>query len=247
MNLQYSGEEKIPAGLDTVWAFVTDPEKVGRCFPEVVDVTVQDATHFEAVVKVGVGPVRGKFKMKVELLPAASKRRIDMKMSGGGFGSAVDLTAGADLVDAGDGTTLLEMERPGRSARPDRRRRRTRARRAGPEADRAGVWQRPPAVDGLNRAVVAQMSRVTLRERFFPLHQPDDVERFLSGFAWCVIFKAGTSDKTVDAWLVAQKALEPRVDVAVGFIRLPEDRPASDRVSDALRRRAPQSAAHPVP
>jgi carbon monoxide dehydrogenase subunit G len=108
VNLQYSGEEKIPVGLEVVWTFVTDPEKVGRCFPEVVDVTVQDSTHFEAVVKVGVGPVRGKFKLKVELLPAPSKRRIDMKMSGGGFGSAVDLTAGADLVDAGDGTTHLK-------------------------------------------------------------------------------------------------------------------------------------------
>jgi carbon monoxide dehydrogenase subunit G len=30
-----------------------------------------------------------------------------MKVSGGGFGSALDLTAGADLADAGDGTTLL--------------------------------------------------------------------------------------------------------------------------------------------
>ena len=108
MNLQYTGEEKIPADLDTVWAFVTDPAKVGRCFPEVVDVTVQDSTHFEAIVKVGVGPVRGRFKMKVELLPADSKRRIDMKISGGGFGSTVDLTSGADLVDAGDRTTLLK-------------------------------------------------------------------------------------------------------------------------------------------
>ena len=108
MNLQYTGEEKIPAGIDTVWAFVTDPEKVGRCFPDVVDVTVQDATHFESIVKVGVGPVRGKFKMKVELVPAASKRRIDMKISGGGFGSTVDLTSGADLVDGGGGTTLLK-------------------------------------------------------------------------------------------------------------------------------------------
>ena len=108
MHLQYTGEERIPASLDTVWAFVTDPQKVGHCFPDVVDVTVQDATHFEAIVKVGVGPVRGKFKMKVELVPTDSKRRIDMKMSGGGFGSAVDLTSGADIVDGGDGTTLLK-------------------------------------------------------------------------------------------------------------------------------------------
>ena len=108
MNLQYSGEEKIRVGFDAVWAFVTVPERLGRCFPDVVDVAVQDATHFDAIVKVGVGPVRGKFNMKVELLPGPSKRRLDMKMSGGGFGSAVDMTAGADLIDAGDGTTLLK-------------------------------------------------------------------------------------------------------------------------------------------
>lgn len=86
------------------------------------------------------------------------------------------------------------------------------------------------------------MSRVTLRERFFPLHQPADVERFLGGFPWCVIFKAGTSDKTFDAWLVAQQVLEPRVDVAVGFIRLPEDRPASERVAtlSEIVHRSPQ-------
>lgn len=86
------------------------------------------------------------------------------------------------------------------------------------------------------------MSRITLRERFFPLHQPDDVDRFLERFLWSVVFKAGMGDKTVEAWLVAQNALEPRVDVAVGFIRLPEDRPASDRVSalTGLAHRSPQ-------
>jgi carbon monoxide dehydrogenase subunit G len=31
-----------------------------------------------------------------------------LKISGGGFGSAVDMTAGADLIDAGDGTTRLK-------------------------------------------------------------------------------------------------------------------------------------------
>jgi carbon monoxide dehydrogenase subunit G len=108
VNLQYSGEEKIPASVDTVWAYVTDPERVGRSFPDVADVTVVDPTHFVAVVNVGVGPVRGKFKVKVELLPDPSKHHLDMKISGGGFGSAIDLTAGADIVDAGDGSTLLK-------------------------------------------------------------------------------------------------------------------------------------------
>jgi len=86
------------------------------------------------------------------------------------------------------------------------------------------------------------MARLTLRERFFPLHQPADVDQFLGRFSRCVIFKAGTSDKTFDAWLVAQPVLEPRVDVAVGFIRLPEDRPASERVAalSGIAHRSPQ-------
>jgi carbon monoxide dehydrogenase subunit G len=108
MNLQYSGEEKITASPDVVWAFVTDPEKIARSMPEVVEVTVHDPTHVDAVVQVAVGPVRGKFKLKVELQPDPSRRRIDLKISGGGFGSAVDLTAGADVVDTGGATTLLK-------------------------------------------------------------------------------------------------------------------------------------------
>jgi len=86
------------------------------------------------------------------------------------------------------------------------------------------------------------MSRVTIRERFFLLHQPADVDRLLGGFPWCVIFKAGTSDKTFDAWQAAQNALEPRTDVAVGFMRLPEDRAASDHVSarSGIAHRSPQ-------
>ena len=110
MNLQYRGEEKIAASTATVWAFVKDPEKVGRCLPEVVSVAVQDPTHLDAVVQVAVGPVRGRFKLKLELLPDSANKRMGMKVSGGGFGSAVDLTAGADVVDAGDGTTLLKWD-----------------------------------------------------------------------------------------------------------------------------------------
>jgi carbon monoxide dehydrogenase subunit G len=110
MNLHYSGEETITAGAEAVWSFVTDPGKVGHCFPDVIEVTVHDATHLEAIVRVGVGPVRGKFKLKVELMPDSVRRRIGMKVSGGGFGSAIDLTAGADVVAAGAGTTLLKWD-----------------------------------------------------------------------------------------------------------------------------------------
>ena len=106
MNLQYEGREDIPADPAAVWAFVNDPEKVGHCLPEVIQVTVRDPTHFEAIVGVGLGPVRGKFTFKFELQPDETARRMNMKIAGGGLGSAVDLTAGADIVPAERGTTL---------------------------------------------------------------------------------------------------------------------------------------------
>jgi carbon monoxide dehydrogenase subunit G len=45
--------------------------------------------------------------MKVELVPDPSASRIGLKISGGGFGSAIDLTAGADLIEAGATQTTL--------------------------------------------------------------------------------------------------------------------------------------------
>jgi carbon monoxide dehydrogenase subunit G len=107
VNLQYTGREEIPADPATVWAFVNDPAEVGHCLPDVIQVTVKDPTHFDAVVGVGVGPVRGRFTFKFELQPDDAARRMNMKIAGGGLGSAVDLTAGADIVAApGGGTTL---------------------------------------------------------------------------------------------------------------------------------------------
>jgi len=75
------------------------------------------------------------------------------------------------------------------------------------------------------------VSRSTLPERFFQLGDPAAVDRFLDDFAWSAVFKAATSEKTFEAWFIAQKALEPRLDVAVGLIQIPAGRRASDHVA----------------
>lgn len=107
MNLQYSGEEQIPADPATVWAFVNDPEQIAGCLPDLIKATVHDPQHFDAVVGVAVGPVRGRFTFKFALQPDQAAQRMNMKITGGGFGSAVDLTAGANVVPAaGTGTVL---------------------------------------------------------------------------------------------------------------------------------------------
>jgi len=86
------------------------------------------------------------------------------------------------------------------------------------------------------------MARTTLPERLFRLHDPAALDRFLDRFEWAALFKAGSGDRTIDAWLVAQRALEPRTDVPVGLVVLPDDRPASERASAraGIAHRSPQ-------
>lgn len=108
MKLSYSGQEKVQAPPAAVWAFVQDPERVARCLPEVQDVKVIDANNMEATVKVGVGMVRGNFKFKINVQPDQENNRVNVVVQGGGLGSVIDMTAGANVVDNGDGTTTLD-------------------------------------------------------------------------------------------------------------------------------------------
>jgi uncharacterized protein len=106
VNLQYSGHEDIPVAKDAVWAFISDPASVASCMPDLLESKIVDARTFDAVVRVAVGPVRGKFAFHIELEPQPGGDRMNMRMTGGGLGSVVDLVAGSDVAAVPGGTTL---------------------------------------------------------------------------------------------------------------------------------------------
>jgi carbon monoxide dehydrogenase subunit G len=108
MDLNFNGQERVPATKDKVWEFINDPQRVASCLPDVEEIAVRDSRNFDATVRVAVGPVRGKFKFKVQLEPQADGKHLVLKISGGGFGSVVDLNANATLTDNGDATTTLD-------------------------------------------------------------------------------------------------------------------------------------------
>jgi carbon monoxide dehydrogenase subunit G len=110
MNLQWEGKEEVSASREALWAFINDPYSVAHCVPDLVEAVVQDGHHVEATVKVGLGPVKGNFKLKIELQPQAGGTHMGMKISGGGLGSVVDLVAGADITDNGNATTTLDWK-----------------------------------------------------------------------------------------------------------------------------------------
>ena len=109
MKLNYDGQEQINANYDAVWAFINNPEKVANCLPDVQKLEITGDKSFVAHVRVGVGPVRGRFKFDVELVPDEANNKMDVKLRGGGLGTAIDLTAGADIAQQ-EGHTNLDWK-----------------------------------------------------------------------------------------------------------------------------------------
>ena len=107
MNLEFSGAPDIPAPRATVWERLMDPDFVAASAPGVESVEAIDATHFKVISGLGVGRVRVKFSLEVELTDISAPERLTMAALGKGPGSAVDVISRIRLEDTGSGRTRL--------------------------------------------------------------------------------------------------------------------------------------------
>ena len=106
--MEFSGAVDIPAPRDRVFAFVTDPNKVGTCGPGVESIEVIDATDFRAKAKVGVGFINARFVVDLEIAEQQPPDMAIIKARGQAPGSAVDGTGRMNLVDGPEeGTTTM--------------------------------------------------------------------------------------------------------------------------------------------
>ncbi|MBX3505276.1 MAG: carbon monoxide dehydrogenase subunit G [Parvibaculum sp.] len=100
--MEMSGEYRIPAPREDVWAALNDPEVLRQAIPgaESVEKTADD--EFEAVAKAKVGPVSARFKGKVKLTDIDPPN--GYTISGEGNGGAAGFAKGSAKV------TLTEIE-----------------------------------------------------------------------------------------------------------------------------------------
>ena len=105
--MEMSGEYRIPAPREDVWAALNDPEILRQAIPgaESVEKTADD--EFEAVAKAKVGPVSARFKGKVKLTDIDPPN--GYTISGEGNGGAAGFAKGSAKVTLteADGGTLL--------------------------------------------------------------------------------------------------------------------------------------------
>jgi len=106
--MEFSGVVEIPAPRERVFAFVTDPNRVGACGPGVESIELIDETHFRAKAKVGVGFISARFVVDLEIAEQQAPDMAVIKAHGQAPGSAVDGVGRMNLVDGPEmGTTTM--------------------------------------------------------------------------------------------------------------------------------------------
>lgn len=105
--MDMSGEYKIPAPREKVWAALNDKDVLQACIPGCEELEKISDTEFKARVTSKIGPVKAKFKGAVTLkdINAPESYRIEGQGEGGIAGFA---KGGADvkLAEDGAGTVL---------------------------------------------------------------------------------------------------------------------------------------------
>lgn len=107
--MQFSGSVLIRAPREEVYAFVTDPDKVGGCGPGVESIETIDADHFKAKAKIGIGFISMRFTIDLEFAERQPPERAVIKAHGQAPGSAVDGSGTMSLRDGDEpGTTVMD-------------------------------------------------------------------------------------------------------------------------------------------
>jgi carbon monoxide dehydrogenase subunit G len=92
MRLEFSGAPEIAAPPERVWQRLLDPEFVASVAPGVEKVETIDDRHFKVVSGFGVGSVKVKFHLDVELSDVNPPKSLTMSARGTAPGSAMEVT-----------------------------------------------------------------------------------------------------------------------------------------------------------
>jgi carbon monoxide dehydrogenase subunit G len=104
MNLE--GTYHIKAPREKVFGFITEPNKISRCLPDLKSLQMEGEDRFVALVRVGVGFIKGDFKFRMAVVEKQPPARVRLQGNGSGAGSSVDLDSVIELREVQDATEL---------------------------------------------------------------------------------------------------------------------------------------------
>ena len=107
MRLNFSGAPEVSAPREVVWQKLMDPHSVAPTAPGVEKVDRLDDTHYKVVSAFGVGAIKVRFTLDVELSDLRAPEHAGMRARGKAPGSAVDVRAAIDLSEPAPGRTIM--------------------------------------------------------------------------------------------------------------------------------------------
>ncbi|HEX9055528.1 MAG TPA: carbon monoxide dehydrogenase subunit G [Gemmatimonadales bacterium] len=107
MRLQFTGAPEISATREHVWTRLMDPQFVAGSAPGVESVETIDATQYRVISAFGVGSVKLRFTLHVELFEVIQPERAKLRARGKAPGSNVDVVAAVHLEEATVGLVRL--------------------------------------------------------------------------------------------------------------------------------------------
>lgn len=107
MKLEFSGSPTIAAPRERVWERLMDPQFVAQSAPGVESVDAVDPTHFKVISGFGVGSIKLRFTMDVELFDIVAGTSAKMRVRGKAPGSAIDVVSSMQIGEAGPGASQL--------------------------------------------------------------------------------------------------------------------------------------------
>jgi carbon monoxide dehydrogenase subunit G len=89
MEMHFEGKAVVKAPVDKVWNFISTPESIAQCLPGVEEYRVLEGKRTEAKVKIGLGFIKGTFKVNSRVLEEdPANRRAKLLIDGSGVTSA---------------------------------------------------------------------------------------------------------------------------------------------------------------
>jgi carbon monoxide dehydrogenase subunit G len=108
--MSFSGAPEIRASRGEVWQALLDPQFVASTAPAIERVEEHDPTHFTVIAGLGVGALKLRFSLAVELFDLIEPESASMRARGKAPGSTLDVTTSFRLEDAGPGVVRLRWK-----------------------------------------------------------------------------------------------------------------------------------------
>jgi uncharacterized protein len=108
--MKIDGEHVFHGPRAEVWALIRDPEALAKALPGTETLTKLSENEYEGMMNVRIGPITGAFSGKVTISDEVPPESCTLTAEGKGAQGFAKGVGRIQLIDPGDGTTLLKYD-----------------------------------------------------------------------------------------------------------------------------------------